>query len=200
VPAESFGSIWVLAMRNAVNAPDVRSHFNTKSVGLGGTGARPTKDGLSTTAFPSGIGGIPVEVTEAQTPLVFWSKEFLPDSGGAGEFRGGLSQRIVIGDRDGRGFECNAATFDRLVNAARGRREGGNGAVGRVSIEHAGKAEKFVGKGTIRVPAGGRLVVDLPGGGGFGNPLERAREAVRTDLEFGRITKDAADRLYGLHL
>jgi N-methylhydantoinase B len=198
VPAESFGSIWVLAMGHTARTPDVENHFNTMSVGLGGTGARPTKDGLSTTAFPSGIGGIPVEVTEALTPLVFWSKEFLPDSGGAGKFRGGLSQRIVIGNRDGLGFECNAATFDRLVNAARGRRQGGNGAVGRVSIEHGGKVEKFVGKGTIRVPAGGRLVVELPGGGGFGNPLERDRDAVRTDLAFGRITQAAAEQIYGL--
>ena len=77
--------------------------FNVMSVGLGGTGARPAKDGLSTTAFPSGVGGIPVEITEAQAPVVFWHKEFLPDSGGAGRFRGGLAQRIVIGGRDGAG-------------------------------------------------------------------------------------------------
>jgi uncharacterized protein YigE (DUF2233 family) len=64
------------------------------SVALGGAGARPSKDGLSTTAFPSGVGAIPIEVTEVQAPLVFWHKEYLSDSGGAGHWRGGLAQRI----------------------------------------------------------------------------------------------------------
>jgi N-methylhydantoinase B len=74
VPAESAGSIWVLAMsRDAAQG----KAFNVMSVGLGGTGARPTKDGLSTTAFPSGVGGIPVEITETQSPLVFWEKAYL---------------------------------------------------------------------------------------------------------------------------
>jgi len=70
VPAESAGSIWVLAMSDAGAGSGLR--FNVMSVGLGGTGARPTKDGLSTTAFPSGVGGIPVRGTESLPPLVFW--------------------------------------------------------------------------------------------------------------------------------
>jgi N-methylhydantoinase B len=70
VPGESAGSIWVLAMSRSASTQ--QPGFNTMSVGLGGTGARPGKDGLSTTAFPSGVGAIPVEVTETQAPLVFW--------------------------------------------------------------------------------------------------------------------------------
>ncbi|MEI8259267.1 MAG: hydantoinase B/oxoprolinase family protein, partial [Deltaproteobacteria bacterium] len=93
VPAESAGSIWVLAMRrDRVDGVP----FNVMSVALGGAGARPSKDGLSTTAFPSGVGAIPVEVTEVQAPLVFWHKEYLSDSGGVGRWRGGLAQRIEI--------------------------------------------------------------------------------------------------------
>ncbi|RYY96971.1 MAG: hydantoinase B/oxoprolinase family protein, partial [Comamonadaceae bacterium] len=116
VPGESAGSIWVLAMSRdrMQGAP-----FNVMSVGLGGTGGRPAKDGLSTTAFPSGVGAIPVEITEAQSPLVVWHKEYLPDSAGAGQWRGGLSQRIEVGARDGAGFDCSAATFDRRDNPAR---------------------------------------------------------------------------------
>ena len=171
MPAESAGSIWVLAMsRDRTLGPP----FNVMSVGLGGAGARPTKDGLSTTAFPSGVGGIPVEVTEAQAPLVFWHKEYLADSGGAGTWRGGLAQRIVIGARDGAPFECSAATFDRRMNAARGRSGGADGAPGRVEVESAsGEVAVYAGKGTILVPAGGRLRIDLPGGGGFGPPEPR---------------------------
>ena len=168
VPAESAGSIWVLAM-----ARDRRDGqpFNVMAVGLGGTGARPTKHGLSTTAFPSGVGGIPVEVTESQAPLVFWHKEILPDTGGAGRWHGGQAQRIVIGARDGAPFQCAAATFDRRANPARGRRGGADGAPGRVEVEAAdGTRSVFEGKGTITVPAGGLLRVDLPGGGGWGQP------------------------------
>lgn len=168
VPAESAGSIWVLAMSRsgAQGTP-----FNVMSVGLGGTGARPTKPGLSTTAFPSGVGGIPVEVTEAQAPLVFWHKEVLPGSGGAGRWPGGQAQRIVIGARDGAAFECSAATFDRRLHPARGRSGGGDGAVGRVEVIAAdGTRTLHTGKGTLLVPAGARLQVDLPGGGGFGAP------------------------------
>ena len=169
VPAESAGSIWVLAMNR-----DARegAPFNVMAVGLGGTGARPTKDGLSTTAFPSGVGGIPVEVTESQAPLVFWHKEILPDTGGAGRWHGGQAQRIVVGARDGAPFQCAAATFDRRDNPARGRGGGTDGAPGRVEVQTAeGVRSVYRGKGTITVPAGGLLCVDLPGGGGWGVPV-----------------------------
>ena len=61
-----------------------------RSPSNGGTGARPDKDGLSATAYPSGVRGTPVEIAESQTPLIFWRKELRPDSGGAGRTRGGL--------------------------------------------------------------------------------------------------------------
>ena len=188
VPAESAGSIWVLAMsRDARHG----TPFNVMSVGVGGTGARTTKDGLSTTAFPSGVGGIPVEITEAQSPLVFWHKEYLPDSAGTGRWRGGLAQRIVIGARDAAPFACSAATFDRRDNAARGRQGGSPGAPGRVEIEQAdGTCHPFQGKGTIEVPAGGRLRVDLPGGGGFGQADQRDPSRLAHDLSNGLVAND----------
>lgn len=191
VPAESAGSIWVLAMSDAGAGTGPR--FNVMSVGLGGTGARPTKDGLSTTAFPSGVGGIPVEVTESLAPLVFWKKEFLPDSGGAGLWRGGLSQRIEVSGRYGQPFRCSAATFDRRANAARGRSGGLPGAPGVVVIRApGGEGEIFEGKGTIHVPAGHRLVVDLPGGGGFGDPKQREDALVARDVDAGLLGESAA--------
>ncbi len=194
VPGESAGSIWVLAMaRGAVSG---QRGFNTMSVGLGGTGARPSKDGLSTTAFPSGVGAIPIEVTETQAPLVFWHKEFLADSGGAGTQRGGLAQRIVVGARDGLGFTCAAATFDRRDHAARGRSGGHDGASGRVSVEYAGAFQVFEGKGTIQVPPGARLCVDLPGGGGFGDPRRREPARVAADLAAGLVSAEAARQIY----
>jgi N-methylhydantoinase B len=152
---------------------------------------------LSTIAFPSGVGAIPVEVTEAQAPLVFWHKELLPDSGGAGRWRGGLAQRIVVARRDGAGFECAAATFDRRDHPARGRDGGADGAPGRVMVRDADGDHPFEGKGTIRVPPGGRLLVDLPGGGGVGAPRLRAARDVQADCAAGYVTAEAARRLYG---
>lgn len=200
VPGESAGSIWVLAMSGggAGGREGATARFNTMSVGLGGMGARPAKDGLSTTAFPSGVGGIPVEVTETQAPLVFWHKEFLADSGGAGAQRGGLAQRIVVGAREGLGFACAAATFDRRAHPARGRSGGLDGAAGRaVVIDADGREAVFEGKGTIDVPPGAVLQVDLPGGGGFGDPRRRRREAVAADVAAGFVSAEAATREYG---
>ena len=62
--------------------------FSITAITSGGTGARPTKDGLSATAFPSGVRGTPVEINESVAPLIFWRKEFRTDSGGAGKRRG----------------------------------------------------------------------------------------------------------------
>jgi N-methylhydantoinase B len=195
VPGESAGSIWVLAMSGAQGSPA----FNTMSVGLGGMGARPGKDGLATTAFPSGVGGIPVEVTETQAPVIFWHKEFLADSGGAGRYRGGLAQRIVVGGRDGVAFSCAAATFDRRANPARGRAGGHAGAPGVAVVRDAkGREVVFEGKGAITVPAGATLRVDLPGGGGFGAAQQRARTAVRADVAAGYVSAEAAQQLYGM--
>ncbi|WP_342593252.1 hydantoinase B/oxoprolinase family protein [Ramlibacter agri] len=189
VPAESAGSIWVLAMSRDRQQGQP---FNVMSVGLGGTGARPTKDGLSTTAFPSGVGGIPVEVTEAQSPLVFWHKEYLPGSGGAGQWRGGVAQRIEIGARDGAAFECSAATFDRRDNAARGRSSGNAGTPGLVQVFSAdGEASVYTSKGSIHVPAGGRLRVDLPGGGGFGPAAQRDPQRQARDVRDGLVVPDS---------
>lgn len=196
VPGESAGSIWVLAISDDGARGNPR--FNVMSVGLGGTGARPEQDGLSTVAFPSGVGGIPIEVTESLAPVVVWHKEFLADSGGGGQWRGGLAQRIEICGRSGQAFNCAAATFDRRVNPARGRNGGCSGAPGRVQVIGAdGEAVTFEGKGTIRVPQGGRLVIELPGGGGFGNPAERERERVAADLRAGLISRSAAEEIYG---
>lgn len=187
VPAESAGSIWVLAMHRDAGEG---MPFNVMSVGLGGTGARPNKDGLSATAFPSGVGGIPVEITESQSPLIFWHKEYLPGSAGEGMWRGGLGQKMVIASRDNQPFACSAATFDRRNNPARGRQGGLSGAPGQVYVQAPdGKRQVHAGKGTIHVPAGFSLCVELPGGGGFGLNEERNPALVLQDRTNGFVLK-----------
>ena len=93
----------------------------------GGSGARPTLDGMSATAFPSGVMTMPVEATEQTGPVIIWRKELRPDSGGAGQYRGGLGQVMAVGARAGHDFDISAM-FDRVHHPARGRRDGFEGA------------------------------------------------------------------------
>ena len=98
----------------------------------GGTGARPHKDGMSTTAFPSGVRTTSTEVNEATSPLIFWKKEYRPNSGGKGKFRGGLGQTIEISHRYSLDFVVSKM-FDRIIHPARGRDGGDAGEPGRVA-------------------------------------------------------------------
>ena len=99
----------------------------------GGAGARPGKDGLSATAFPSGVRTIPVEATESVAPVVFYRREFRDGSGGAGKYRGGLGQAIELGGAGANPIAllCN---FERVKNPARGRAGGLLGGAGTVSL------------------------------------------------------------------
>ena len=101
VPAEGTSCLWNLNVRGQTKGGEGGKYgFSMAITSNGGTGARPDKDGLSATAYPSGVRGTPVEIAETQTPLIFWRKEFRPDSGGAGRTRGGLGQIIEIESGD----------------------------------------------------------------------------------------------------
>ena len=191
VPAESAGSIWVLPFSDDGHA---KRSFNVMNVAMGGVGARPGKDGLSVTAFPSGVGAIPVEVTESDSPIIFWRKEFLPDSGGAGEFRGGLGQVFEIGSSEDEVFTISAATFDRMKNPPRGREGGSPGMKGSAGLSDG---TSFNDKAVYRVPPGDRILLELPGGGGLGNPQNREIQKIEEDLEAGYISREGAKKDYG---
>lgn len=160
----------------------------------GGTGARPTLDGMSATAFPSGVMTMPVEATEQVGPVIIWRKELRPDSGGAGQFRGGLGQYMEVGAREGHEFDFQAM-FDRVHHPARGRRGGAPGAPTTI-VRDDGTAMK--GKGKQFVPSGRRVVMAFPGGAGYGDVTRRDRAAIRRDLALGYISEDMARALYGL--
>ena len=180
VPAESAGSIWVLAMASAeerVEDADFRHRFQVMNVAIGGIGARPGKNGIDAMAFPSGVGTIPIEITEIESPLVFWRKTILPGSGGQGSFSGGNGQVIEIGHRDDAAFTIAAATFDRIHNPARGR-DGGED--GRPGAAYLASGKKLIGKSVHVIPAGDRLVVETPGGGGLGSRTPDCQEGQST--------------------
>ncbi len=185
VLAEGAAALWNIHMsvRPVAGAQGRRAEilmFNS-----GGMGARPGLDGLSATAFPSGVMTMPIEATEQVGPVIVWRKELRPGSGGDGQHRGGLGQIIEIEPAPGHEFDFSAM-FDRVNHAAKGRDGGKDGAAGIVALDD-GTALKP--KGWQHVPAGRRLVLHLPGGGGYGDPARRDADARAIDARRGYVTE-----------
>ncbi|MBT44847.1 MAG: 5-oxoprolinase [Deltaproteobacteria bacterium] len=194
VPAEGASCMFDLPMRHAPEAArEGGREFAIEPVHNGGTGARPHSDGLSATAYPSGVYGSQVEITETAAPVIMWKRELRPDSGGAGKYRGGLGQRIEMTSSNGAPFIV-FLSVERLKFPALGRLGGLPGAPGRIRIKK--RAEDIPGKGELRVEADDHLIFETPGGGGFGSPLERDREALALDLKRGLVTVEGA-KVYG---
>ncbi len=160
----------------------------------GGMGAAHDRDGLSATAFPSGIMGVPVEAIETAAPLLMHRRELRPDSGGPGRFRGGLGQVMELEIITGAPAN-HSCMYDRTGNPALGLLGGKAGATGAVRLSDGGRPHP---KSHYRLAPGQRVVLELPGGGGFGPPFERAAERVRQDLLQGYISHEAAERDFGV--
>src|SRR4051812_13104426 len=166
--------------------------FEIITFNSGGTGARPTSDGLNATAFPSGVRTMPVEATENVAPVIFWQKELRPDSCGAGLTRGGTGQIMEVGTKGDLEFAVNA-TFDRIANAPKGREGGLNGAPGVVALK-SGKTLRT--KGFQVIPDGDRLILKLPGGAGMGDAATRDPALVARDVRDGLVSAENAHALY----
>jgi N-methylhydantoinase B len=174
---------------------DDRSPFTTIFFINGGMGARATRDGLSATCFPSNVVCGSMEIIEALAPLRIWQKELSMDSGGPGRFRGGLGQDVEI-ELIGREGANVSILADRERHPAGGVLKGLPGATSRILLN--GKENVLPTKGKSRIKRGDRLRVRYPGGGGYGDPLNRERAAVREDLEEGLVSPEAVRRVYGL--
>ena len=180
VPAEGASCLWNITFRgNTDRGANNNSLFAVTAVVNGGTGARPNKDGLSATAYPSGVKGTPVEINEAVAPLLFLKKEYNPGSCGTGKYNGGLGQVIEIKSAIDADMDL-LASFDRIKFPARGRLNGSNGKPGQVSIKGKGKLN---GKGTQLIKAGDILQIYTPGGAGLGDYSEREQSLLDKDLE-----------------
>lgn len=199
VPAEGTSNLWNLPMGAGhgltSRAGDQSTAFTTMSFHSGGAGARPAQDGLSATPYPSGVRNVPVEITEAITPLVIWRKDYREDSGGPGKQRGGLGQVMEISSREPAPFGL-FARYERVHFPPRGRDGGGNGANGRLTLVNAG--EILRNKGFQVIPKGDRLLIEMPGGGGYGEPFEREAAKVAADVKAGLVSREAAERDYGV--
>lgn len=171
-------------------------HFCYVFFSAGGTGARPNKDGLSATAFPSGIRGVPVELVENVSPIFIECRNLIQDSAGPGKFRGGLGQRMVLSVRS-REPAQHSPMYDRILFPAKGFAGGLPGARGKLHLDdgtmpHA--KTKYVLK------PGQKVTLELPGGGGFYPPEERDPEMVREDVIDGLVSLALAREVYRVAL
>jgi 5-oxoprolinase (ATP-hydrolysing) len=182
VIAEGAGAVWHTTIKGHRDDRRFLSTFLT----AGGMGARPTKDGLNCVAFPTGTRSIPIEILESTAPLIFDRKEFIEDSGGDGQFRGGSGQRIVVGLHDGWSGQVTVAS-EHTVHAPQGLAGGGAGSRGRVIYG----GEEVPPKETYDLGDGARITIELPGGGGYGNPALRSDSARDSDRRSGLVNVES---------
>lgn len=164
----------------------------------GGFGARPAKDGINGLASTvANMMNTPIEMLEMSFPLRVEEYALIPDSGGAGTWRGGLGVKRTwrILGRDSNSASC----CERSVTPPFGLAGGLPGSPTRLTLEQAGKpTERLPSKGGFVAPADARVVMEAPGSGGYGPPAGRSRERLRDDLIDGYVTPEGARRDYGV--
>ena len=164
----------------------------------GGFGARPIKDGINGVASTvTNMSNTPIEMIEMSFPVRVEEYALLPDSGGAGTWRGGLGVRRVwrVLEQGSHAAVC----CERTVTPPFGLAGGLAGAPARLMLELPdGSSRKLVSKGGFIAPAGSRVVMEAPGSGGYGLPCERNRAQIAEDVRDGYVTEAAARRDYGV--
>jgi N-methylhydantoinase B len=164
----------------------------------GGMGGHPGGDGLDAVdVYLSNVAMLPAEICELEYPVRILCTELVPDSGGPGEHRGGLGMRRVyefLDDADGIFYTEQS----RDPFAPHGIAGGLPGTAAKLLLERADGTTVEVAKERISVQRGDRLVVVTGGGGGYGDPHRRGREAVMGDVREGKVSERAARETYGL--
>jgi len=160
----------------------------------GGMGAGHNRDGISATAFPSGIMGVPVEAIETAAPVLMHRRELRQDSGGAGEFRGGLGQEMALEVITGLPA-THSCMYDRTTYPAEGINGGKSGAVGEVILSDGTQPHP---KSRYTLQPDQHVVIKLPGGGGFGTPTSRDPQRVLDDVRQGYVSLGQAEQDYGV--
>jgi N-methylhydantoinase B len=196
VAAAHYGTFCTLAY--AGRNPDTGTYWQCHDSGFGGWGAVSDMDGPG--PFRTNCHGdtrlIPIELHEASYPFLIESFGLRTDSGGPGEFRGGLGlERRYLMLAPAR----ISTRFERTLCPAWGLNGGGDGAKGHVLIERANGTSQEALKETLMLRAGDRVRIRTGGGGGFGDPRKRDRERLRTDIKRGYVSAEAARDIYGLN-
>jgi N-methylhydantoinase B len=174
--------------------PLIDGRFFQAYLFMGGQGATLAADGHSALTMPDNCANVPIEVMETRAPLLFENKALLADSGGAGQHRGGLGQRVTVRVLADHPVLFVPSSVGRIRHPAPGIAGGGVGGAARIFDADTGA--DFHPRLTVPVAPGTRISIDAPGGGGAGDPRLRDPHAIAEDLRLGYITGEGVRHQY----
>ncbi|MDA1000419.1 MAG: hydantoinase B/oxoprolinase family protein [bacterium] len=189
VPSASGSPTWAI---NAAGVDNQGKRFAGNFYFNGGQGASKEHDGRACLCFPSNTSNTPIEVLEHIVPLLVERKAVNRDSGGAGEFVGGNGQQVIVKSLS-EGAILLTFLSERTRHPAYGLFGGRNGRVGKVTLN----GRPINPKRQWVMNPGDRLVLDVPSGGGYGDPKDRSRGRIEHDLQEGLISLQKARTEYG---
>jgi len=182
------GSIWPFSV---FGTDDNDNTFSCHILPHGGRGAMKNMDGLIPIAFPHNSVVTPIEVMELKSPVIFEMKKLIPNSGGPGKYRGGLSQQINITNISRKTIKARIRP-DKIICEPKGLNKGLSGIKGKV-IYNGLEIREFP---IFDFKPNDKIELILPGGAGCGNPKFRNKENIKKDLELGYITAEHCKLYY----
>jgi N-methylhydantoinase B len=164
----------------------------------GGMGASAMNDGYYDFIFPANGANTPVEIFESDTPLIVEKRELLTDSGGPGKMKGGLGRRVV--------FKAPSDDYAPLPPVNLGIQSGRYRypPEGLFGGKDGSRAQFLINEkpgnpyGLTQFGPGDEVIIDVAGGGGYGNPFERDVELVESDVANGYVSVEKAKEDYGV--
>jgi N-methylhydantoinase B len=189
VQADCGSACWCLVLNGQKDLQTKNGAIQTDFVEYfflnGGYAARPNQDGVNVLSFPTNVANVPIEVLERDAPIMVTEKSLRPNTGGEGEFRGGLGQTFSFKMVGKEAINLSILT-EKLKTVPHGIAGGENGQGGELEI----RPHRFIPpKGLTKLHHGEEIILKLPGGGGFGAKAKRSAEAIERDLALGYITQ-----------
>ncbi len=164
----------------------------------GGMGASATNDGYYDFIFPANGANTPVEIFESDTPLIVEKREILTDSGGAGKMKGGLGRRVVFKAPDDEYAPLPPVNLGIQSGRYRYPPEGLFGGKDGLKAQFLINGKPGNPYGLTQFGPGDEIIIDVAGGGGYGNPFERDMELVESDVANGYVSVEKAKEDYGV--
>lgn len=179
VQADCGSACWCIVLNGEHKGKEFVEYFFLN----GGYGARPNMDGEHVLSFPTNVANVPIEVLETDIAVLVTEKSLVPNSGGQGEFRGGLGQKFSFKNVGDSPLNISLLT-EKTQTPAKGILLGEDGQMG--SMEIIPKRD-FPPKGLDKLHPGEELILTLPGGGGYGDPSKRDKGLIEEDRILGYI-------------
>jgi N-methylhydantoinase B len=165
VQADCGAAVWVMVLSGK---KENGGEFVEYIFLAGGYGGRKGLDGPPTLCYPTNVANVPIEVFENSAPVLVTEKSLIANSGGAGKYKGGSGQRFAYKNIGKLPIQISNVT-EKINNQAYGLFGGKEGRKGALYIRTSTGKKRFTPpKGHDKLLPGEELVMELPGGGGYG--------------------------------